>query len=92
MRQPARAATEGIAGANNASANTRLYVKPSVVFPNRATIPYAIRFPKPDLMNPPDSQKAMAINHLHSVEPMISQLAVAAMANAAAATPACTLS
>ena len=36
---PARAATEGIAGANNASAKTKLYVSPRVVFPNRATIP-----------------------------------------------------
>lgn len=36
---PARAATEGMAGANNASAKTKLYVSPSVVFPNKATIP-----------------------------------------------------
>lgn len=63
--QPARAATEGIAGASSASANTKLYVSPRVVFPNKATIPYAMRFPKPDLMKPPESQKAMAINHLN---------------------------
>jgi hypothetical protein len=37
-KPPARAATEGIAGANNASANTREYVSPNVVFPNRDTM------------------------------------------------------
>ncbi len=61
---PARAATEGMAGASRASANTRLYVRPKVVLPKRETMPYAIRLPRPDLMKPPDSQKAMAINHL----------------------------
>ena len=61
---PARAATEGMAGASKASANTKLYVRPRVVFPKRETMPYAIRLPRPDLMKPPDSQKAMAINHL----------------------------
>ena len=61
---PARAATEGMAGASRASANTKLYVRPKVVFPKRETMPYAIRLPRPDLMKPPDSQKAMAINHL----------------------------
>ena len=61
---PARAATEGMAGASKASANTRLYVRPKVVFPKRETMPYAIRLPRPDLMKPPDSQNAMAINHL----------------------------
>lgn len=65
---PARAATEGMAGANRASANTKLYVRPKVVFPKRETMPYAIRLPRPDLMKPPDSQKAMAINHLSSAK------------------------
>ena len=62
---PARAATEGIAGASKASANTRLYVKPKVVFPKRDTMPYAMRLPRPDLMKPPESQKAIAISHLN---------------------------
>ncbi len=65
---PARAATEGMAGASRASANTRLYVRPKVVFPKRETMPYAIRLPRPDLMKPPDSQKAMAINHLSTAK------------------------
>ena len=33
-----------------------------MVEPNRDTIPYAIRDPRPDLMKPPDSQNAMAIS------------------------------
>lgn len=28
-------------------------------------MPYAMRFPRPDLMKPPESQKAMAISHLN---------------------------
>ncbi len=36
---PARAATEGMAGARSASANTKEYVRPRVVFPNRDTMP-----------------------------------------------------
>ena len=63
---PARAATEGMAGANNASAKTRLYVRPNVVLPNRDTMLYAIREPRPDLMKPPDNQNAIAISHLHN--------------------------
>ena len=61
---PARAATDGMAGASSASAMTRLYVSPSVVLPNRDTMLYAMRLPSPDLMKPLDSQKAMAISHL----------------------------
>ena len=61
---PARAATEGMAGASSASANTRLYARPSVVLPKTDTIAYATRLPRPDLMKPPDSQKAMAMSHL----------------------------
>lgn len=54
-----------MAGARRASAKTRLYVRPRVVLPNKDTIPYAIRLPNPDLINPPDSQNAMAMSHLH---------------------------
>ena len=35
---PARAATEGMAGASSASASTRLYVRPRVVLPNLDTM------------------------------------------------------
>jgi hypothetical protein len=65
---PARAATEGMAGASSASAMTRLYVRPSVVLPNSDTMLYAMRLPSPDLMKPLDSQKAMAISHLHKAD------------------------
>lgn len=61
---PARAATEGMAGASSASAKTRLYARPSVVLPKTETIAYATRLPSPDFMKPFDSQKAMAISHL----------------------------
>lgn len=63
---PARAATEGIAGDSRPSASTREYVSPSVVLPNRETIAYAIRLPKPDLMNPPARKNAMAMSQLQS--------------------------
>ena len=33
-------------------------------------MPYAIRLPRPDLMKPPDSQNAMAINHLSRAKTM----------------------
>lgn len=67
---PARAATEGMAGASSASASTRLYVRPSVVLPKSDTMLYAIRLPKPDLMKPFESQKAMAISHLQGQAPI----------------------
>lgn len=56
--------TEGMAGASRASANTRLYVRPRVVLPKMETMAKAMRLPRPDLMKPPESQKAMAISHL----------------------------
>lgn len=62
---PALAATEGMAGASKASANTSEYVKPKVVFPKSETMPYAMREPSPDLMKPPDRKNAIAISHLH---------------------------
>ena len=56
--------TEGIAGARRASAKTKLYVRPRVVLPKTDTMAKAMRLPRPDLMNPPESQKAIAISHL----------------------------
>lgn len=56
--------TDGMAGASRASANTRLYVKPRVVLPKTETMAKAMRLPSPDLINPPESQKAMAMSHL----------------------------
>ena len=58
--------TEGIAGASRASAKTKLYVNPKVVLPKTDTIAKAMRLPRPDLMNPPESQKAMAMSHLQA--------------------------
>ena len=37
-----------------------------MVAPNRLTMPYAMRLPRPDLMKPPESQNAIAISHLPS--------------------------
>lgn len=58
-----------MAGAKSASANTKLYVNPRVVFPKRETMAKAMRLPSPDLMNPPESQKAMAMSHLQAEIP-----------------------
>ena len=58
--------TDGIAGARRASAKTKLYVSPNVVLPKIDTIAKAMRLPSPDLMNPPESQKAIAISHLQN--------------------------
>ena len=59
---PARAASEGMAGDSSASAITSEYVRPSVVCPNMDTILYAMRLPRPVLMNPRARKKANAIN------------------------------
>lgn len=56
--------TDGMAGARRASAKTKLYVSPNVVLPKTDTIAKAMRLPSPDLINPPESQKAIAISHL----------------------------
>ena len=61
---PARAATEGIIGESSASPSTSAYVRPSVVLPKAATIEYAMRLPRPDLIKPPASQYAIAISQL----------------------------
>ncbi len=60
--------TDGMAGARRASAKTKLYVRPRVVLPKTDTMAKAMRLPRPDLMNPPDSQKAIAISHLQAVK------------------------
>jgi len=65
---PARAAKDGIAGASNASENTKEYVKPSVDLPNMLTILYAMRLPRPVLMNPRAKKNASAINQGISLE------------------------
>ena len=65
---PARAAKDGIAGASNASENTKEYVNPSVDLPNMLTILYAMRLPRPVLMNPRAKKNASAINQGISLE------------------------
>mgnify|MGYP006889224077 FL=1 len=60
---PARADTEGMAGASNASLNTSEYPNPSEVFPKRRTNWYATRFPSPVLMKPRAKKKASAMSH-----------------------------
>mmetsp|Transcript_23928 Transcript_23928/g.77747 ORF Transcript_23928/g.77747 Transcript_23928/m.77747 type:complete len:201 (-) Transcript_23928:118-720(-) len=60
---PARAASDGMAGASSASLNTSEYVSPSVDLPKRLTTRYAMRFPRPVLMKPRARKKAIAISH-----------------------------
>ncbi|KAM2960661.1 hypothetical protein FF1_030327 [Malus domestica] len=59
---PARAETEGIAGASKASLKTRLYPNPREELPKRETNWYAIRFPSPVLMKPRAKKKARAMS------------------------------
>jgi hypothetical protein len=60
---PARAASEGMAGARSASENTKEYVRPSVDLPNADTMMYAMRLPRPVLMNPRARKNASAMSH-----------------------------
>lgn len=60
---PARADTDGIAGARSASLNTKLYPNPNDELPKSFTNWYATRFPRPVLMKPFAKKNASAMSH-----------------------------